>query len=77
MPTVREIAAFANGLPEDARVVLVVQRGPRHLILRTDSLETPGQPSWPRAVWDGIAVAGQPAQSADEALEEWTATSEQ
>lgn len=61
MTTVADIKNFMGSLPEDALAVLVVQRGRRPFVLRTDTLtlgkklEAEKFPNWPRAVWEGLS----------------------
>lgn len=58
MATIPEMATFMAGLPEDALAVLVVQRGKRPFVLRTEKLELGFEwPNWPRAVWEGLSIA--------------------
>ena len=63
MATITDIRNFVEGLPEDTLAVLVVQRGMRPFVLRTDSLtlseklEKTRYPNWPRAVWEGLSQA--------------------
>lgn len=53
--TVQEIAKFAAGLPADAEVILVAQRGSRRNVMGTE-FRSP-DPNWPRAVWEGLSIA--------------------
>ena len=63
MATIGDIQNFVEGLPEDTLAVLVVQRGMRPFVLRTDNmtlsdkLEKMRYPNWPLAVWEGLAQA--------------------
>ena len=63
MATIPEMTEFMAGLPEDARAVLVVQRGRRPFVMRTEELslgvelEADKWPNWPRAVWEGVSMA--------------------
>lgn len=74
MATISDLRDFVAGLPEDARAVLVVQRGTHPFVLRTDSLtlgkklEKEKFPNWPRAVWEGMsqATGGMPLNPGDD-----------
>lgn len=73
MATVHEIADFVSKLPEDARVVLVCQRGKTPFMLATDELGDCMEgavalstdrvgldlpwPNWPRAVFHGVLMS--------------------
>ena len=43
MATIPEMVEFVAGLPEDARAVLVVQRGRKPFVIRTEELIRPGR----------------------------------
>ena len=52
---VKEISNFIEKLPEDTRVVAVIQRGRARTVLRTDDLDCGEHyPCWPQAVWNGM-----------------------
>ncbi len=51
---VKQIGDFIAKLPDDTRVVAVIQRGRTQTVLRTDDLVCGENPSWPKAVWDGM-----------------------
>ncbi len=59
MATAKQMAKFVAGVPEDAAVVVVVQRGGKFVFLSTDDMSNPADvgheyPNWPETVWEGM-----------------------
>lgn len=54
---VKRIGDFIAALPEDTRVVVVIQRGMSRTVLRTDEVSCGTHPCWTEAVWDGMTDA--------------------
>ena len=62
MATIKSMITLLEGVPKDTTAVLVLQRGKVRHVLGTDDVISGHEvnlknPTWPQAVWDGIAIA--------------------